>query len=114
MYRCYFVPRQFRPEEAEQDMLRLRERLCSLREILRRSLVSDPVLAGVLLSWNLRYRAETRQIARALREKAAASEEEAKAALRPPRCRHHCARAGAGPSYITLPKAPSAAGAGDR
>jgi radical SAM superfamily enzyme YgiQ (UPF0313 family) len=71
MYRCYFVPRQFRPEEAEQDMLRLRERLCSLREIVRRSLVPDPVLAGVLLSWNLRYRAETRQIARALREKAA-------------------------------------------
>jgi hypothetical protein len=70
-YRCYFVPRQLRPEEAERGMLRLRERLCSLREILRRSLVPDPVLAGVLLAWNLRYRAETRQIARALREKPA-------------------------------------------
>jgi len=66
MYRCYFVPRQLLPEEAEQDMLQLRERLCTLPEILRRSLVPDPVLAGVLLSWNLRYRAETKQIARAL------------------------------------------------
>jgi len=66
MYRCYFVPRRMHPEEAEQDMLQLRERLCTLPEILRRSLVPDPVLAGVLLSWNLRYRAETKQIARAL------------------------------------------------
>ncbi len=66
MYRCYFLPRQMQPHEAEQALLELRLRLCSLLEILRRSLVPDPLLSGVLLLMNIRYRAETRAIARAL------------------------------------------------
>jgi radical SAM superfamily enzyme YgiQ (UPF0313 family) len=67
MYRCYFVPRQMSPTEAEQALLELRSRLCSVPETFRRSLVRDPLLAAVLLTMNLRYRAETRAIARALR-----------------------------------------------
>lgn len=70
-YRCYFVPKQMRPEEAEQALLKLRKRLCSLREIVRRSMVPDPLLAGVLFLLNISDRAQTRAIARALREKPA-------------------------------------------
>jgi radical SAM superfamily enzyme YgiQ (UPF0313 family) len=71
MYRCYFRPQQMRPVEAEQALLELRSRLCTFPEILRRSLVPDPILSVVLLLMNLRYRSETRAIARALKREPA-------------------------------------------
>jgi radical SAM superfamily enzyme YgiQ (UPF0313 family) len=64
-YRCYFMPRRMSPPEAERALIALRKRLCSFREIFRRSLVPDPVLAGVLFLLNISDRAQTMAIARA-------------------------------------------------
>jgi radical SAM superfamily enzyme YgiQ (UPF0313 family) len=66
-FRCYFKPAQMSPAEAEQAFLRLRKRLYSPLEIIRRSIVPDTLLAGVIFSGNLRCRAETKAIARALK-----------------------------------------------
>jgi hypothetical protein len=55
------------PAEAEQAFLRLRKKLYSPFEIVRRSLVPDPLLAAVIFSANLRCRAETKAISRALK-----------------------------------------------
>jgi radical SAM superfamily enzyme YgiQ (UPF0313 family) len=70
MYRCYFLPKQMSPREAEQACLELRQKLCSLREIIRRSLVPDPFMAAALFLLNLRFRRETLAIARVLRKEA--------------------------------------------
>ncbi len=67
MYKCYFEPKRMSGDQAERAFLRLRERLFSLPEILRRSLVPNPIVAGGLLMANLRFRAETRAIAAARR-----------------------------------------------
>ena len=67
MYRCQHVPKRMSPAECEQVHLEMRQELSSYREILRRSLVRDPMMAAVLLKANLRFRTETRAIARALR-----------------------------------------------
>jgi radical SAM superfamily enzyme YgiQ (UPF0313 family) len=67
MYRCYYRPEPLTPLEAEWACLELRERLFSLREILRRSLVASPILSYFLLTMNLRLLAETRAIRKALR-----------------------------------------------
>ena len=73
MYRCHFLPRQMSPEETEQSCLDLRKRLSSLRAIISRSLVPDPFMATVLFLLNLRFRRETRAIARFLRKEAKSS-----------------------------------------
>jgi len=67
MYRCYYRPEPMEPQEAERACLELRERLFSLREILRRSLVASPIFAYFLLTMNLRLRTETGAIRKALR-----------------------------------------------
>jgi radical SAM superfamily enzyme YgiQ (UPF0313 family) len=66
MYRCYFVPKRMSPAEAEAAFLDLRQRISSFPEIIRRSLVLSPFMAAVILRSNLRFRAETRAIARTI------------------------------------------------
>lgn len=68
MYRCYFMPARMSPAKAERSCLDLRQRLSTLPQILRRSLVPSPLMTAVLLQMNLGFRAETRAIAKLLRE----------------------------------------------
>jgi radical SAM superfamily enzyme YgiQ (UPF0313 family) len=62
---CFFVPRHMPPQQAEEEFLDLYRRLVSLRQILRRSLASDPTMTAILLKLNLEMRKEYRAIARA-------------------------------------------------
>lgn len=68
LYRCYFVPKRMSPAEAEAAFLVLRQKLSSFPAIIRRSLVLSPLVAAVILRLNLRFRTETRAIAKALGE----------------------------------------------
>jgi len=64
--RCFFRPARLTVDELERSLIDLRRRLASLREIVRRSLVRDPIAAGFLLSMNAQFRRDSRHIAAAL------------------------------------------------
>ena len=65
----FFQPARLTTEELERGLIELRRRLASLRETLRRSLVRDPIAAGVLLSMNAGFRRDTQRITAAWRAK---------------------------------------------
>jgi hypothetical protein len=61
--RCFFRPAALTVNELEKGLIDLRQRLASLREIVRRSLVRDPVSAAFLLSMNIRFYLDSRRMA---------------------------------------------------
>jgi len=63
--RCFFRPTGLAVGELEEGLIRLRRRLSSLRETVRRSLVHDPVAATFLLSMNAQFRHDSRRMASA-------------------------------------------------
>jgi radical SAM superfamily enzyme YgiQ (UPF0313 family) len=63
--RCFFRPAGLTAEELERGLIALRQRLASLRETVRRSLVRDPIAAGFLLSVNAGFRRDSQRMAAA-------------------------------------------------
>jgi tRNA A37 methylthiotransferase MiaB len=63
--RCFFRPVGLTAKELEKGLINLRQRLASLREIVRRSLVRDPINATFLLSMNVQFHHDSRRIAAA-------------------------------------------------
>jgi hypothetical protein len=62
--RCFYQPLRMQPEEVEERLLELRQRLSTSREILRRSRVGDVRLALFLFAMNLDFRREARRMIR--------------------------------------------------
>jgi hypothetical protein len=60
---CFFRPAGLTVDELETGMVRLRRRLASIRETVRRSLVRDPLMVAALLSMNAGFRRDTQRIA---------------------------------------------------
>ena len=60
--RCFFVPKHMSVEEAEVKFIDLNRRLCSFREILRRSIAIRPSELAFLLSMNLAFRSDVKKI----------------------------------------------------
>lgn len=63
--RCFFRPAGLTANELEKGLIDLRQRLSSLRETVRRSLVRDPINATFLLSMNVRFHHDSRRMAAA-------------------------------------------------
>jgi hypothetical protein len=63
--RCFYRPTRLTEDELEQGLLALRQRLATLRETVRRSLVGDPAATAFLLAANLQFRRDTLHMARA-------------------------------------------------
>ena len=63
--RCFFRPSGLTLNELEKGLIDLRQRLASLREIVRRSLVRNPINASFLLSMNIRFYHDSRRMATA-------------------------------------------------
>ena len=70
--RCFYQPARLTAEEVEEGLIRLRTRLGSLRETVRRSVVREPLVAVSLLLMNAEFRRESKRILRA-RSKGAGS-----------------------------------------
>jgi radical SAM superfamily enzyme YgiQ (UPF0313 family) len=63
--RCFFLPAGLTVNELEKGLIDLRRRLASLREIVRRSLVRNPIAAAFLLSMNVKFQYDSRRMAAA-------------------------------------------------
>ena len=60
--RCFFRPAGLTVNELEKGLIDLRQRLASLRETVRRSLVRDPINAAILLYANIQFRHNTQRM----------------------------------------------------
>ena len=73
---CFYEPALMSVEQVEEGLCRLRHRLGSLRETVRRSLVPDPRVAAWLLLLNAEFRRESKRILEARAERKASPETE--------------------------------------
>ena len=60
---CFFRPAGLTVNELEKGLIDLRQRLASLRETVRRSLVRDPITAAILLAMNVQFHLASRRMA---------------------------------------------------
>ncbi|MDP2897762.1 MAG: radical SAM protein [bacterium] len=65
--RCFYLPKRMSPAEAEAGFLKLGNRLCSFREIVRRSTTPNPLTAASIFFMNMDLRAKFRAMASAQR-----------------------------------------------
>jgi hypothetical protein len=70
---CFYRPARLTEDELEQGLLAVRQRLSTLRETVRRSLVRDPATAAFLLAANFQFRRDARRMANAWARNGAAA-----------------------------------------
>jgi radical SAM superfamily enzyme YgiQ (UPF0313 family) len=65
---CFYKPASLTVEEVEEGLIKLRRRLSSLSETVKRSVMPDPFITTLLLTMNMEFRRETQRMAQAKTE----------------------------------------------